>query len=952
MKKKVVRIFTIFTILTTIMATVVTILPAPSVATVDPLNTQSIGSSWMAHIPDEAILGQINMPGTHDSGMDSTPLHAGDTWGRTQYLSIWKQLEAGVRYFDLRVAYSEEVSTQVGRTILVISHGDDHVVYSGVWTPLRFEDVIKAFNDFLTAHPSEAIFYTMKEEGSDDYPAFEFDIEMDRIVSGYSRYRLCTTRYSPQDLERSSINILTSKLADARGCFCEIPNEAPYEYDKHKVFGNEKLEVYKKYCATAPAQNLTTPISDAKDMRIFNTSCGESHTEDIKWHPEAAGFVVNPCVSAYPYESGKYYGWLRMDFISEDMARTIYMTNFYLGAEEYISEIKGFCGDKKNGDANDLANTISKARAAGYQVVTDANGNANVNPTGYNMILAYKTTIYPWLALRDIQGNYGYSSSGPSGYDKVKIDNMSGNYFSNGSSGTEYTYLYTRNDAVNAPITSLTLNGSGEDVVVVVTEDDRETRKTFHFNEGVDPYIAVKLSMTRGDVSNSLTTDASKAKPLYISELLPYNTKSVPLYDYFVNTADYPGVLVPNHPDRQNMYSMLWGHIEELKDKGYVIVCNKDVVKSPEGTLDAFDFFADCPVMLGCRLTTDSNDAIVHIKATSNDNARPADGYTSKLEFSGSKLLFTYKAADSSPHRTDSPIIDVSYVAGPGSVEDIAIPDGKINLGIDSVKPPIIHRVCGLNPGSAMHEHNFEISVDGNVLKATCIGKYDCDGGYKNHPLTLTLTDPGTRTYDRSEKAVASLDAAEVSKWESVLGTAPGINYYLADGTLTNKENSGASTDGAAPVFAGEYYAGITAGRVTAKQSFTVLKAKPVVVTPPSAVELKLVSGKTTLGDYISAFSDGVAEYKDIPVDGHFKLTEEAARTVVRRGKNMKVQAVFIPDDTRNYENSDPVTVSITVSAEKPYTGDTSYILLWTVLLLSIAVVTVTVIVLKKRRRA
>jgi 1-phosphatidylinositol phosphodiesterase len=54
-------------------------------------------SSWMSDIPDDTLLSNITIPGTHDTCAQSNI-----PFVRTQYLSISKQLEAGIRFLDLR----------------------------------------------------------------------------------------------------------------------------------------------------------------------------------------------------------------------------------------------------------------------------------------------------------------------------------------------------------------------------------------------------------------------------------------------------------------------------------------------------------------------------------------------------------------------------------------------------------------------------------------------------------------------------------------------------------------------------------------------------------------------------------------------------------------------------------------------------------------------------------
>jgi 1-phosphatidylinositol phosphodiesterase len=56
----------------------------------------SLGS-WMENIPDDTLLSNITCPGTHDSCARSNI-----PFVRTQYLSITKQMEAGLRFLDLR----------------------------------------------------------------------------------------------------------------------------------------------------------------------------------------------------------------------------------------------------------------------------------------------------------------------------------------------------------------------------------------------------------------------------------------------------------------------------------------------------------------------------------------------------------------------------------------------------------------------------------------------------------------------------------------------------------------------------------------------------------------------------------------------------------------------------------------------------------------------------------
>ncbi|HWN67877.1 MAG TPA: phosphatidylinositol-specific phospholipase C domain-containing protein, partial [Haliangium sp.] len=102
------------------------------------------GSDWMSHLAGRTSLSQIDIPGTHDSGA-----RIGGAFVATQDMSISEQLQAGVRYLDVRLRHFEDA--------LVVHHGS-------FYQELNFDDVLIACTDFLAAHPSETILMQVKEE--------------------------------------------------------------------------------------------------------------------------------------------------------------------------------------------------------------------------------------------------------------------------------------------------------------------------------------------------------------------------------------------------------------------------------------------------------------------------------------------------------------------------------------------------------------------------------------------------------------------------------------------------------------------------------------------------------------------------------------------------------------------------------------------------------------------
>ncbi|MCR5792475.1 MAG: phosphatidylinositol-specific phospholipase C [Lachnospiraceae bacterium] len=103
-------------------------------------------SNWMGSISDNTCLTQISIPGTHDSGARKEPVYG---TAKCQNLSIGDQLNAGVRYLDIRCRHIDNAFT--------IHHG---VVYQD----LNFDNVLNACTSFLNANPTETIIMSVKEE--------------------------------------------------------------------------------------------------------------------------------------------------------------------------------------------------------------------------------------------------------------------------------------------------------------------------------------------------------------------------------------------------------------------------------------------------------------------------------------------------------------------------------------------------------------------------------------------------------------------------------------------------------------------------------------------------------------------------------------------------------------------------------------------------------------------
>lgn len=102
-------------------------------------------ASWMNDIPDDAPVTTLSIPGTHNSCCVDGLLGL----AKTQNLDLSDQLNAGIRFFDIRLAHY---------------HDNLCVHHDVVCTERSYTDVLTTFSTFLRRYPSETILIAVKDE--------------------------------------------------------------------------------------------------------------------------------------------------------------------------------------------------------------------------------------------------------------------------------------------------------------------------------------------------------------------------------------------------------------------------------------------------------------------------------------------------------------------------------------------------------------------------------------------------------------------------------------------------------------------------------------------------------------------------------------------------------------------------------------------------------------------
>jgi 1-phosphatidylinositol phosphodiesterase len=101
--------------------------------------------SWMSDISDNVRVTALSIPGTHDSCSVDGPLG----FAKTQNLDLVEQLEAGIRFLDIRLAHYQDN--------LFAHHNAVHMRKS-------YADILDICSNFLDKHPTETVLMSVKEE--------------------------------------------------------------------------------------------------------------------------------------------------------------------------------------------------------------------------------------------------------------------------------------------------------------------------------------------------------------------------------------------------------------------------------------------------------------------------------------------------------------------------------------------------------------------------------------------------------------------------------------------------------------------------------------------------------------------------------------------------------------------------------------------------------------------
>ncbi|KAI7239337.1 PLC-like phosphodiesterase [Hortaea werneckii] len=147
------------------------------------------GENWMAFADDETLISALTLPGTHDSAAHKI------SWPfvQTQGMDVRNQLNAGIRYFDLRCGVRNDIVEMV--------HGPSFL-------GITLSAVLDVIYTWLESHTTEALVVQIKQDRASERSKVSFPGAIwNLIVSKPERWRTDNTTPTLGDL-RGRIQLL------------------------------------------------------------------------------------------------------------------------------------------------------------------------------------------------------------------------------------------------------------------------------------------------------------------------------------------------------------------------------------------------------------------------------------------------------------------------------------------------------------------------------------------------------------------------------------------------------------------------------------------------------------------------------------------------------------------------------------------------------------------------
>ncbi len=319
--------------------------------------------NWMACLPDDAQLSQINIPGTHDTGCLYVDWGC-DASARTQDMNVAEQLDAGIRVLDIRCGDLTDYFTETWEWWKLGMCHNMVDCYTGPWHTecLALEDVMEDIDNFLDAHPTETVIMETAQEGFLDSTKAEATEALKYMVAALRHDRVKQPNYYPENDKWARFMYYgygetVPLLGNCRGKCIVISSPRvngvkgrsytnyEKEYDQDYVqrqdclqfvmqdYFNPYLQDYTRRTDRFAEQDLRNVIKPGNpDVMLYgyNTNTMELAKEmklSLAHGPEYHYLKMKDTLESFCPSVGRRVGWIGMDFPTNTMIQAIIKSN-------------------------------------------------------------------------------------------------------------------------------------------------------------------------------------------------------------------------------------------------------------------------------------------------------------------------------------------------------------------------------------------------------------------------------------------------------------------------------------------------------------------------------------------------------------------------------------------------------------------------------------------------
>ena len=292
-------------------------------------------NNWMKNIPDDFLISEINLVGTHNS---ATQFIRFKHFSKCQNKNIFDQLSMGIRFLDIRLKYDGE-KLKLNHSFVSCKKARNKK------EDLLFSDIFKSCELFLKENPTETILMSIKREaGKNEELTFDYFyqnfIETSDIF--YTKNSVPTLKEV-----RSKIVLLNRCGADINNSNYTDDNTGinltgwPYQNSK-KEASLQKVPIAKRnsksdecfylqdFFNLKPKKKweiaiLPTIQNPPQDKSIiFNFFSGSNGFSS----PKRYSRIIFKRFSDYELSPMKKYGWFILDFPNKKIIKKIILSNY------------------------------------------------------------------------------------------------------------------------------------------------------------------------------------------------------------------------------------------------------------------------------------------------------------------------------------------------------------------------------------------------------------------------------------------------------------------------------------------------------------------------------------------------------------------------------------------------------------------------------------------------